>query len=1118
MCAAAQDKGAVVHMASRMAPPHNLPLFHARLVHARVQSLDPSLFKRHQKTVSAWLEHLKSGVLDDTKETSLHGGFLERIFGDVLGYSTMATAKGGEWDLVAEKSVLSGGSADAALGMFSKGKSRVVAPIELKGAAQFLDHRKGRGITPIQQGWDYANKTPESRWIIISNYRETRLYAKGGGQAAYELFRLDDLATEGGFLRFVALLGREAMLGGPSFAESPLAQMLVASEAAEREVTHKLYDLYRLLRALLFDELRRVHSNRPPAVLLAYAQTILDRVLFLAFAEDRLLLPPETIKRACNHRDPYKPRPIWENFVAVFRSVDKGNTALQIPAYNGGLFRADTNIEELEISDDLCRRFEELATFDFRDDVSVDVLGHIFEQSITDLDQLRREAEAGDEQPAPAVASTGTQKKPSKRKLEGIFYTPPFVTNFLVRETLGHVIEEAWERASKDKAANKKARIATWQAYQGELRKVRVLDPACGSGAFLIAAFDVLAQQFELANRALAEMQAQQTSLFDLTKTLLNENLFGIDKSGESIEITKLSLWLKTAEQGKRLTFLDRNVRQGNSVVSEPKLDPMAFDWRAGRVARALFEPKAPGEDVDAIDARWREGFDVVLGNPPYIRQELLTKYKEHWGEAFQTYDGVADIFVYFFERGYQQLKPGGRLGYIVSNKWLRGGYAEKLRALFAKECTIETLVDFGHAPVFPDADAFPCIVTLRKEMPAKTHDVRVTLYPREELHKDRLASYVDTHRFAMPQSRLGKEGWTLEPPGVQALLEKLRANGVSLRDYAGVKPYYGIKTGCNEAFLVDHASKERLCREDPHSAEVLKKYLRGQDIARWAPEWAGLWMIFARRGIEIDAYPAIKAHLEKHRAALEPRPNDYKGNDWPGRKPGTYKWYEIQDAVDYFPLFEQPILLYPDILWEASFCLARGGMYTNNTAYILPSEDRWLLACLNSPIIWAYLFRTAQHAKDEALRMFGEYVLGIPIAEPDDAGRTLVSPVVDAVVNLTAETRGATAAVLDVLRVEYGIESAGHALDTFAGLGSDAFVAEVKKRRPGKGKPLSPTELRHLRTLFEDEAPAILAKRAVILAHERTIANAVHAAYGLTAADLALLRETAPPRMPPGW
>jgi hypothetical protein len=357
-----------------MARQHHLPLFHARAVRTRIAAVDRALFAQHRETVQVWLDHLKSGVLDSTKETSLHGGFLERIFGDVLGYSTMAKAKAGAWELVAEKGVIRG-SADGAIGFFEGKKSHVVAPIELKGASHFLDHAKGRGLTPVQQAWDYANKTPESRWIIVSNYRETRLYAKSAGYAAYELFELKELATEEGFLRFVALLGRDALLGGPSPDHSPLVELLVQSEQHERAITSQLYEDYRGIRARLFEELRRKHSNIPAPELLSYAQTILDRVLFLAFAEDKQLLPVNTITQAFKHRDKYNPRPIWQNFVAVFRSVDKGNSALGIDAYNGGLFRENPELEDLEVSDEMCKEFHDLGTYDFQDEVSVDVLG-----------------------------------------------------------------------------------------------------------------------------------------------------------------------------------------------------------------------------------------------------------------------------------------------------------------------------------------------------------------------------------------------------------------------------------------------------------------------------------------------------------------------------------------------------------------------------------------------------------------------------------------------------------------------------------------------------------------------------------------------------------------------
>ena len=888
----------------------------------------------------------------------------------------------------------------------------------------------------------------------------------------------------------------------------PWVDMLDDSARAEWEITNRLYKDFSSLRTLLLDELRKTHSHIPAAELIPLVQTVLDRVLFIAFAEDRNLLPPNTLAKAFEHRDPYFPRPVWRNFLGVFRSIDKGNPDLDIAAYNGGIFRDVAALEHLAVSDAMCAEFKRLGEYDFSEDVSVDVLGHIFEQSISDLEVLHAELSAPEAQP----------KQLSKRKREGVFYTPPFVTQYLVRETLGRACAEAFERSGGLKATSKRARKAAWQAYQEELRNLRVLDPACGSGAFLVAAFDLLNQEFVRCNEALAELHGDDGGVLNLTKTMLNENLFGIDKSSEAVEIARLSLWLKTAERGKKLTFIDRNVRQGNSVVSDPSVDPYAFDWHAGRVAQPFLEYTPADEDVEQIDARWREGFDVVIGNPPYVRQELLAPYKGHWRETFRVYDGTADLFVYFFERGLEQLKPGGRLGFIVSNKWMRGGYAERLRELLAGSFTIEQMVDFGDAPIFPDAVAFPCIIVVRKVMPEKDHLLRVTLYPRAELWKEQMASYVESHQFELPQGRLDKAGWTLEHPRVLALMDKLRERGVPLSEYAGGKPYFGIKTGFNAAFLVDQTTKERLCREDPRSAEILKKYLRGRDIARWSPQWDRCWVIFARHGIDIDGYPAIRAHLQRFRKQIEPRPADYVGNRWPGRKQGAYRWCEIQDAVDYYRFFEGPKLVWKDISCHSEFSLDRLGHYADGTCFIYPEPNLWLLAVLNSPAMWAWLSRNTIHGINEALRLKSLYIMRAPIPKSTTEQAERAAVAVERVVELTRSMHESVAATLDVLRMEWGVDSPGQALSTFDSLDSDAFVAEVRKRRGKDAGRLSSKDLAELRKLFETDAPPLSEMRAEILRLERTIAGLVHAAWGLDEGDLATLRETAPQRMPPGW
>ncbi len=284
-------------------------------------------------------------------------------------------------------------------------------------------------------------------------------------------------------------------------------------------------------------------------------------------------------------------------------------------------------------------------------------------------------------------------------------------------------------------------------------------------------------------------------------------------------------------------------------------------------------------------------GFEVVVGNPPYVRQELLGSLKPYLAHRFRAYHGVADLYVYFFERGLELLRPGGRLSFVVTNKWLRAGYAEPLRRLLAEHAWLETLVDLGHAKeIFPEADVFPSIVVLAKPQPEAPPPVpRVSVISRDEVRLDDLGRQVEEGGFDVPRERLGGGPWVLEPAGVEALMAKIRARGVPLLEYAGVKPYYGIKTGLNEAFLVDTATRDRLVAEDGRSAEILKPYLRGQDVRRWRAEWVGLWMILLKSsddhqwpwsslaGAEAEnafaaSFPALHGHLSGWRERLVER------------------------------------------------------------------------------------------------------------------------------------------------------------------------------------------------------------------------------------------------------
>ncbi len=823
--------------------PH-LPLFHERSIRDRLSKhvFSPALLAGHS-IIQKWVVALRTGALDDVNERNLQGEFLQRVFGDVLGYRAMSQAPTSGWELMAERTVGSRGLAcDGALGFFSPGTpAHIIAPIELKGARQPLDLARGRERTPIEQGWNYANYTPGCRYIIISNFRETRLYSTARTPEAYEVFFLEELSDQDAFKRFLLLLSRDTLLPPTPQGNSVVDELLTASAHAQKEVTDRLYSEYRRLRIELFADLRREHPDRPAAGLLASAQTVLDRILFIAFAEDRGLLPEHTIADACEHRDRYSDGPVWRNFQTVFRWIDEGNLHQRFPPYNGGLFRADPKVDTLKMSDAMCERFKNLAGYNFSDEVSVEVLGHIFEQSIADLEELRAEAEEG-----------GATPTPSKRKVEGVFYTPSTVTRFIVEETLGKVLKEREEAAFEGKSMRGKSnQVRAWEAYRDALKDLRILDPACGSGAFLIAAFDLLAREYERVNVALAELRGGQIELFDLTKTVLNNNLFGVDLNSESVEITKLSLWLKTAQQGKKLTYLDRNIKAGNSIVEDPKVDRRAFDWKRGRVARERLEGTEEAESAKAIDAHWQEGFDVVIGNPPYVRHELLTPFKEHLKDRYSASHGMADLFVYFFERGLSVLKPGGRLGFVVSNKWMKAEYAAPLRELLAKKAQLERIIDFGHAPIFPDADAFPSILTMRKPdgMVPKESTFEATVFPREELETSSVREYVTHNSQAAEQAPLGAAPWGLEPPGVQRLMQRMRERGTPLAAYLGAKPLYGLKTGLNDAYLVDTETRERLLRADPRSEGALQE----------VPPWAGRSALDLGVGRTVDARDEVE-------------------------------------------------------------------------------------------------------------------------------------------------------------------------------------------------------------------------------------------------------------------
>jgi adenine-specific DNA-methyltransferase len=386
-------------------------------------------------------------------------------------------------------------------------------------------------------------------------------------------------------------------------------------------------------------------------------------------------------------------------------------------------------------------------------------------------------------------------------------------------------------------------------------------------------------------------------------------------------------------------------------------------------------------------------GFDIVIGNPPYVRQEQIKDLKPALQREYECYTGRADLFVYFYEQGLNLLKPGGYLTYISSNKYMRSSYGEKLRDFLGNKSKILHLIDFGDTNVFEEAIAYPSIILLQKEAPKQdTNSVKALTWSQDE-PLDNFPAVFKQRSILILQKELTRDGWRLESPSVLRLLEKLRKAGTPLGEYVNGRFYYGIKTGLNEAFVVDRATRDRLIAEHPSSAEILKPFLRGKDVKRWRVDYQDLWLIFTRRGIEIKKYPAIHDYLLQFEDRLTP---GIPG----GRKPGSYKWYEIQDNIAYWQEFERPKIIISIFAKSPTFTFDDSGFYVNNALHIIGGGSKYIVGLLNSSTGWWFLMQICTDLQNGYSQAYKENIEQIPIppASPTDKNsiETLVQKCLD--------------------------------------------------------------------------------------------------------------------------
>ncbi len=565
-------------------------------------------------------------------------------------------------------------------------------------------------------------------------------------------------------------------------------------------------------------------------------QRTIDRLIFLRIAEDRGVEPYGTLMALQNGSN------VYPRLQQLFHRADD--------RYNSGLFHFKTEKERPDAPDELTLGltlddkvlqdiFKHLYYPDSPYEFSVlpaDILGQVYEQFLGQVIRLT------------AGHRAKVEAKPEVKKAGGVFYTPTYIVDYIVKQSVGQLL------AGKSPGAT----------GHGAVSRLRILDPACGSGSFLLGAYQYLLdwylEQYRQSPKKWAKGRTPRiyqsgSEGWKLTtaerKRILLNNIYGVDIDAQAVEVTKLSLLLKVLEdedeqslarqlslfQERVLPDLGHNIKCGNSLIgpdfydSQPTQISMFDEDEMYRINVFDWQAEFPAIMRDG-------GFDAVIGNPPYVRQEGLGDTKEYFQSHYKTFKPTADLYVNFIEKGLDCLKPTGLFGMIVSNKWLRAAYGQPLREFLAGDVSVLQIVDLAGLPVFANATV-RTIILICVPQPKKVEALSyLAPIPPDEFRTiqdgAQLESIVAERAINLPVSGLSTEGWSFSGQDTQQLMERMRQLSVPLQTYIGGKTYRGIITGLNKAFVIDQATHDRLVTEDAKSAEIIKPVLAGRDVRRY--------------------------------------------------------------------------------------------------------------------------------------------------------------------------------------------------------------------------------------------------------------------------------------------
>jgi hypothetical protein len=743
-------------------------------------------------------------------------------------------------------------------------------------------------------------------------------------------------------------------------------------------------------------------------------------------------------------------------------AVDRGSDALyelpgcqqpcKIPFLNGGLFEPiggyDWQKTNVFIANDTIQNI--LDTFDLynftvREDepldkeVAVDpeMLGKVFENL---LDVSERKSKGAFYTPREIVHYMCQESL--------INYLDTTLDRQVPREDMERLVRQGERSLENDAQVMKKG--SETQIYQFQvpesvrthaaeidraLASIKICDPAIGSGAFPVGIMQEIVKVRGVLTTYLTltpspTPQGEDRTAYAFKRHAIQNSIYGVDIDPGAVDIARLRLWLSLVvdeedyESIKPLPNLDYKIVCGNSLLNVEKnlFNYQVFDeleqqkqvlheeTNADRktelhatIQELILTITKQNETFDfevyfSEVFRKNNGFDVVIGNPPYVRMEKIKELKPLLKKIYSCYTGRADLYVYFYEKGIQILKEGGSLAYISSNKWFRANYGTPLRQYIAKHSQIHQIIDFGELPVF-EAATFPVIFIAQS---GTNHAVTTRFTPVKSLNPPYpdIPTLVQQYGKVLPSSAIQGSDWMLTSSGSADIFRKMEQVGTPLGTYVDGQIFYGIKTGFNKAFVIDGAKRAELIAQYPKSAEIIKPLAVGDDVRKWCVRDSNTYLIYAYHGIDIFQYPAIYDYLLSFQKKLEARATIK-----------SHEWYELQQPqFAYSSSFEKPKIICPEICKEPRFTFDTSGLFTNNKAFIIPLNDLYLLGILNSSCAWEYTKLICSSLGDENKggRLMLQWVnfkkMPIPSASPAD--KNAIATLVNYILFLTKELK----------------------------------------------------------------------------------------------------------------